>query len=252
MGKLSIDSVSKWRTVRTGNGERERVPVLADVTLVLPDAEITAIVGPSGSGKSTLLRLLNRLEEPDEGTIELDGKPIREMDTLALRRRVGTVFQQPVMLDGTAAANVAYGPDLAGEDTPPERCRELLELVGLPGDYTERDAQRLSVGEQQRVAIARTLANEPDVLLLDEPTSALDPGSSRRVLDAVRAANVSLGVTVVLVSHTIDHARLVAAQAAVLVGGRLIEAGEATKVLHQPETDAAKRFLAGELEAGEG
>ncbi len=259
MPAFALDGVSKWRTVRgesaarAGVAAHRRIQVLRNITLHVPDGRILAVIGPSGSGKSTLLRLLNRLDDPDEGEVRLDGTPVRQMDVLELRRRVGMVFQQPALLEGTVADNVAYGPCLRAAWCSPdvERVRQLLRIVGLPADYAEREADQLSVGEQQRVAIARALANEPEVLLLDEPTSALDPGSSRRVLDAVGAINDSLGLTVVIVSHAIDHARAVAHRVAVLVRGELVEEGDAQAFFARPQSELARQFLAGDLEPAE-
>src|SRR5215208_2179547 len=144
--------------------------VLEDLSAVLRYG-LTGIVGPSGVGKSTLLRLLNRLADPASGTIRYRGRDLREGDVLALRRDVGLVPQLPALLEGTVADNVLYGPRLA------KRAADVagsLRLAGLESTFGPRRADALSVGEQQRVMLARTLALEPSVLLLDEPTSALD------------------------------------------------------------------------------
>jgi putative ABC transport system ATP-binding protein len=154
----------------------------------------TAVLGPSGSGKSTLLRLLNRLAEPDEGTVRFHGEDVRALDPLELRRRAVLVPQLPAPLPGSVAANVRYGPALLGRAADPAR---PLELAGLDGSYAERDASRLSVGEQQRVMLARALALEPEVLLLDEPTAALD----ERAKEAVERALAKLPCSTVLVTH---------------------------------------------------
>ena len=161
----------------------------------------TAILGPSGAGKSTLLRLLNRLADPDRGRIHFLGEDLRELDVLWLRRRACLVPQLPAPLPGTVAHNVAAGPTMAGRDADVERA---LELAGLGGGFAGRDVERLSVGEQQRVMLARALALEPDVLLLDEPTAALDHeakvGVERTLADLHRP-----GISTVLVTH--DHAQ---------------------------------------------
>ena len=153
--------------------------VLRDLDARLP-VGASSVVGPSGSGKSTLLRLLNRLADPDEGRVIYEGTDVRERDPLELRREVSLVPQLPALIDGTVHDNVAYGPRLAGHSFDARSC---LELAGLDPDFEDRDAAKLSVGEQQRVMLARALALEPRVLLLDEPTSALD----RAARDAVEA-----------------------------------------------------------------
>ena len=172
-------------------------PVLRDVSLQIGSGS-TALLGPSGSGKSSLLRLLNRLADPDSGTVRFHGDDVRELDPLDLRRRACLVPQLPAPLPGTVADNVRYGPDLAGREADVSRA---LALAGLDDSYADRDASRLSVGEQQRVSLARCLALEPEVLLLDEPTAALDEdareGVERTLADLVRRA----GASTVLVTH---------------------------------------------------
>lgn len=150
---------------------------------------LTAVVGPSGAGKSTLLRLLNRLDDPDAGTVLLDGREVREYDVLDLRRRVQLVGQVPVTFAGTVAANLGV-PDPV----------PLLERVGLPRSIAGREADRLSVGEAQRMCLARSLARSPEVLALDEPTSALDPEAKAGVEQLVRSL-ADGGLTVVMVTH---------------------------------------------------
>ena len=176
-------------------------PVLRDFDADIP-AGATAILGPSGSGKSTLLRLLNRLADPDRGTVTYRGTDVRERDVLELRREVGLVPQLPAPLEGTVADNVEFGPRLAGRTADVPRA---LALAGLSEDFAAREAARLSVGEQQRVMLARALALEPDVLLLDEPTSALDPEARQAVERALLHLRERLSLSYVLVTH--DHAQ---------------------------------------------
>jgi putative ABC transport system ATP-binding protein len=195
--------------------------VLDGVSAEIP-AGAAAIVGPSGSGKSTLLRLLNRLADPDTGTVSYAGRPLAGYDPLRLRREVSLVPQLPALLAGTVASNLRYAAELAGRRPDVER---WLPLAGLDAGFAERDVSRLSVGEQQRAMLARALAQEPRVLLLDEPTSALD----REARDAVEATLTELRgkleISLVLVSHDPDQARRLADWSLRLEGGRVAGAG---------------------------
>jgi putative ABC transport system ATP-binding protein len=175
----------------------------------------TAVVGPSGCGKSTLLRLLNRLADPDEGTVRFHGTDVRELDPLELRRRVGLVPQLPAPVPGSVADNVCFGPRLHGRDVDPER---PVRLAGLDRSFLDRDASRLSVGEQQRVMLARALALEPEVLLLDEPTASLDAAATEAVEDALRSLH---GVSFVLVTHDAGQADRLAGRTIHLRDGRV-------------------------------
>jgi putative ABC transport system ATP-binding protein len=169
-------------------------PIVAGFSARIPRDALTVLVGPSGSGKTTLLRLLNRLDDPDGGAVLYDGRDVREYDVLELRRRVQLVGQVPVTFPGTVADNLGDGDTAA-----------LLARVGLDGGLATREADRLSVGEAQRLALARALARGPDVLALDEPTSALDAASKGGVERLVREL-ADTGLTVVMVTHEPRHA----------------------------------------------
>jgi putative ABC transport system ATP-binding protein len=191
--------------------------VLDDVSVSIPDGA-TAVLGPSGSGKSSLLRLLNRLSDPDLGTIHFKGEDIRSFDVLDLRRQAVLVPQLPAPLPGTVADNVRYGPSLVDRETDVNSC---LGRAGLARTYADRDAADLSVGEQQRVMLARALALEPDVLLLDEPTSALDEAAR----DGVEGTLIELAqadVAMVLVTHDRGQAVRVASKVVELREGRVM------------------------------
>ena len=164
-------------------------PILCLPHAVVEAQGLTAVVGPSGAGKTTLLRLLNRLDDSDAGVVLLDGKDVRDYDVLELRRRVQLVGQVPVTFPGTVADNLAVA-----EPGP------LLERVGLSPAMSTREADRLSVGEAQRMCLARSLARGPEVLALDEPTSALDAAAKEGVEALIRSL-ADDGLTVVMVTH---------------------------------------------------
>jgi putative ABC transport system ATP-binding protein len=207
-------------TVRRGDA------VLLDaVSADIHEGACTAVAGYSGSGKSTLLRLLNRFVDPSTGTVAFCGAPLNDHDVLRLRRRVGLVAQQPVLLADRVADDLRVGrPDLTDAGAA-----ALMSQVGLPAAMLSRRTDGLSGGEAQRVCLARALAVEPEVLLLDEPTSSLDPASAAAVEDVVREL-VRGGRTAVLVSHDAGQARRIADQVLVLRRGALVETGPANEV----------------------
>jgi putative ABC transport system ATP-binding protein len=201
--------------------------VLRDLDARLP-VGASSIVGPSGSGKSTLLRLLNRLADPDEGTVIYEGKDVRERDPLELRREVSLVPQLPALIDGTVHDNVAYGPRLAGHSFD---ARRSLELAGLDPAFEDRDAAKLSVGEQQRVMLARALALDPRVLLLDEPTSALDQAARAAVEGTLRGLRARTSISIVVVTHDMAQARRLSDFVVRIEGGRVTAQGPAGEML---------------------
>jgi putative ABC transport system ATP-binding protein len=200
--------------VRSCRGDRV---VLDDLTFGIGEGA-TCIAGPSGAGKSTLLRLLNRLADPAAGTVRYRGRDVREYDVLALRREVGLVPQLPALLEGTVADNVRYGARLAGRqaDVP-----GTLALAGLDDTFADRPAGRLSVGEQQRVMLARALVLEPRVLLLDEPTSALDEVAKAGVERTLLDLRERLSLSFVFVTHERAQAERLADRILWLEQGRL-------------------------------
>ncbi|HWK25177.1 MAG TPA: ATP-binding cassette domain-containing protein [Solirubrobacter sp.] len=179
--------------------------VLRDLSFDAPRGQVLALTGPSGAGKSTLLRCLNRLAEPDAGTIELDGEDIRDPPPPLLRRRVALVAQLPVMLPGSVADNLAYGLDALS----PAARDEALLASGLDATFAERPATALSGGERARVALARALTRGPHALLLDEPTAALDPDTARHVASTI-VALARRDLAVIVATHDRELAGAVA------------------------------------------
>jgi ABC-type methionine transport system ATPase subunit len=222
-------------------GEAE---ILRGVSFAVRAGEVFSVVGPSGAGKSTLLRTLNRLVESTAGNIFLDGAPIEEIDPLQLRRRIGMVFQLPALFGDTVEDAVLYGVRLAGKRADVER---LLGLAGLAPSLASRNPQSLSVGQQQRVSIARTLALEPEVLLMDEPTSALDQVARQRIEDLIGQLNKELGLTIVVVSHALDQVERIADRVVLLIEGRSEGEWSKEEFFGKAVGEKARRFVEGEL-----
>ena len=220
--------------------------VLGISSLNIMRGEVLAIVGPSGAGKSTLLRLLNFLEPPTSGKIIFDDHPVPRDPPLNLLRRVTTVFQYPQLLSRSAADNVAYGLRIRGHSRVDVRVEEALAQVGL-AEMAAVQVGNLSGGEKQRVAMARALALEPEVLLLDEPTANLDPYNVRLIEELVAERNTSHGTTIVLVSHNVFQARRLAQRCALLLEGQLIEVAESEAFFDAPCDDRVAAFVRGEM-----
>jgi putative ABC transport system ATP-binding protein len=195
--------------------------LIDDITLDIRRGEVLAIVGPSGAGKSSFLRLLNRLDEPTGGTVLLDGRDYREIPPRDLRRRVGMVMQSPFLFPGTVVDNLTFGPRQRGEEMTPKAVEELLDHVRLSG-YGGRNVGQLSGGEAQRVALARILANTPEVLLLDEPTSALDDATKNEVEGLIVSIMRDRGHTCLIVTHEAAQAARLANRVVVMEKGRLV------------------------------
>jgi len=214
--------------------------ILDAVSLELARESITVVIGPNGAGKSTLLRLAMGLVQPTSGRITWGGADVPPQGRAIM-------FQRPTMLRRSAAGNVAYA--LAAAGCPParraERTAELLDLVGLK-HVAGRPARRLSGGEQQRLALARALARDPDVLFLDEPTASLDPAATKAIEDLI-AAVAARGIKVVMATHDLGEARRLGREIVLMHRGRIVEQATVDEFFINPQTPEAARFMAGEL-----
>ena len=217
------------------------------LTLDIPDGSITVLVGPSGCGKTTTLRMINRMVEPTEGRVLLDGRDIREAPVNALRRSMGYVIQHAGLFPHrTVVDNIATVPRLNGADkgTARQRALELMERVGLDPSFAKRYPYQLSGGQQQRVGVARALAADPPVLLMDEPFSAVDPIVRKGLQDELLRIQADLGKTVVFVTHDIDEAIKLGDMVAVLrEGGHLAQYAPPAELLSAPADAFVEDFL---------
>lgn len=217
------------------------VTILDRITLKVSAGAPTILVGPNGSGKTTLIRAAMGLIQPSRGRVTWGGRS----DVPPARRAI--VFQRPVMLRRSAAGNLIYALAAAGVPRRERKARadELLDLVGLKG-RGERPARRMSGGEQQRLALARALARDPDILFLDEPTASLDPAAIKALEDIIHDI-AARGIKVVMSTHNLGEARRLAGEIVLLHRGRIVETSDAQTFFTQPKTDEACRFVAGEL-----
>lgn len=225
------------------------VHALSDINIDIADGDVFGIIGMSGAGKSTLVRTINLLERPTSGTIEVDGRDVTALsgeELRAYRRRVAMIFQNfGLLAQKTVLDNVCF-PFLAasGKVTAENRARalELLDRVGL-AEKAQSYPSQLSGGQKQRVAIARALACEPEVILCDEATSALDPKSTNTILKLLRDINRETGVTLVVITHSMDVVEKICNNVAVLEHGRVVEQGNVAKVFAEPQAEATRVLL---------
>ena len=219
--------------------------ILHDIDLEIQRGQITALIGPSGSGKSALLRLLNRLSDPVAGEIMYSGRPIADYPIGELRRRVGFVFQTPVVFPGTVRDNLLVAAEIAG--TPSDeielRMEEALRLAELDKDFADRDATRLSVGQKQRVNIARALMTACETLLMDEPTASLDPETADKLGRTIARLSAERGLTVVAATHRLAEARELSDHMIMLDAGSVIEAGPTAELFERSSHPRLRAFL---------
>ena len=216
---LELKKVSK-AVLRKVNNNKVKAQILSSLDLKVQRGELVTIMGTSGSGKTTLLRLINRLSEIDSGNILLNGEDIRDYEPMELRRKIGMVFQVPVVFKGSVRDNLAFGMKLWGTNIDIE---SLAMDVVIPNDLLDADAEQLSVGEKQRVCIARALANDPEMLLLDEPTSSLDALSAEKIEMLLLRLRSERNLTMLWVTHEREQAERIKGRRLILKDGKLEE-----------------------------
>lgn len=232
--------------VSKSNGKGKNVEIIKNLSVDINDQDIFAIAGPSGSGKSTLLRLFNRLDDATRGEIIIDNKEIKSWDIKQLREKIGFVFQESALFEGTVLDNIMYGLRIRGikKDMEIAEGERLLNTVGLSTEYLDTNIDKLSGGQKQRVNIARTLALNPEVLLLDEPTSALDPQGTKQIEELLLELNSKYNKTIVIVSHNIEQIKRIAKRVLVLGIRETKFYGEKEELFESTELDVTA-FLEG-------
>lgn len=240
---INLNHVTKVFQTKSGP-----VTAVDDVSLQINKGEIFGVIGYSGAGKSTLIRTINGLEKPTSGTIYVDGENITAISGKKLRKvrqNIGMIFQHFNLLwSRTVRENIAFPLEIAGVPRK-ERLRrvdELIELVGLKGKENSYPSE-LSGGQKQRVGIARSLANQPKVLLCDEATSALDPETTDAILDLLVKINREFGLTIVIITHEMHVVRKICHRVAVMDGGKIVESGPVMEIFKNPQQEITKRFI---------
>ncbi len=226
------------------------VTALNNVSLHIEKGDIFGIIGMSGAGKSTLVRSINFLERPSEGSVRIDGVDLAELSEKELRQKrsgIGMIFQNFNLLEQkNVLDNICFPLEITGvkKKEAKVRAQELLKLVKLEEKEKAYPSQ-LSGGQKQRVAIARALATNPQILLCDEATSALDPQTTASILALLREINEELGITIVIITHSMAVVTEVCKRVAIIDGGRLVEEGPVREIFENPKSDAAKELISG-------
>ena len=223
------------------------INAVADFTLSIAEGELLAIIGPSGCGKTTVLKMLNRLVEPTSGRILLNGKDIRTLDPIALRRSMGYVIQQVGLFPHmNILDNIAVVPDILGWPAEKQRTRalELLALIDMnPAEFAHRYPYQLSGGQQQRVGVLRALAADPAVILMDEPFGAVDPLTRTKLQQELKTLHTRLKKTILLVTHDIDEAFRLADRVLLMQGGQIVQLGKPAELLEHPATSFVREYI---------
>jgi len=218
--------------------------VLKEITGSFPEGKITTLVGPSGAGKTTLLKLCNGLLSPNFGELYIKDQPVESYEPTELRRLVGIALQSAPMISGTVYKNLALPMELKGKTLAEKDAESLLHDVGLEESFLHRKVNDLSGGQRQKVSIARTLVNQPEILLLDEITSSLDRTSLKEIEELIVKINRKYGTTIIWITHNLQQALEIGNFTWVMMEGEVIETGE-SKLLESPATDKARLFVKG-------
>jgi osmoprotectant transport system ATP-binding protein len=246
-GRPALRSVRAGEATPAAAGVAAETWAVRDVSLRIASGELVALLGESGSGKTTLLRMVNRLVEPDQGSVSIDGRDVQSVDATTLRRGIGYVIQQAGLFPHlTVGDNVAVVPQLVGWPAVEISARvdELLALVGLPpAEYRERFPDELSGGQRQRVGVARALAARPKVLLLDEPFGALDPITRASLQGELKKIHRELGLTTIMVTHDLVEALTLADRIAVLYQGELRQLGTPAELVEAPADEYVAKLM---------
>ena len=221
--------------------------ILKDINHGFNQGEITTLVGPSGAGKTTLIRLCNGLISPTKGRIYIHDQPIDEYNPVDLRQKVGMVMQGVTMLKGTVRENLAIPLKLQDKTLTDEEASRLLDMVGLPASFLDKNSNSLSGGQKQRISIARSLVNRPSVLLLDEITSSLDTVSQQEVESLIKRINEEYKTTIVWITHNLRQALNIGDYSWVMMDGEVIETGK-SEFLNQPNDERVKAFVRSEFQ----
>ena len=222
-----------------------KTPILKDLNFTIEDGQFVVLIGPSGCGKTTTMKMINRLLEPDSGSILIDGKNIRDQDKVDLRRHIGYVIQQIGLFPNmTVAQNICVVPKLLKYDKAKcdEIVRDLLKMVNMES-YAEKYPSELSGGQQQRIGVLRALAASPPIVLMNEPFSALDPMTRETLQDEVKNIQQKLGKTIVFVSHDMGEALKLADVIIFMESGTVVQMASPEEMLEHPANDLVRNFL---------